>query len=263
MKGWADSGGNGVVFDILRAANGTEAGNTDLAESLRRVFAEGSQDLMLGLRLQTYGPEANFPATLVNPPSGSQIETWINANNFLQGYIGERIQNGLRIQGQIFVHPPQEFTTLVIAYLVGRGMTNAQATAMAPNVNAYRDGNEMHLGLDRGETATAIHESMHVFQHDDYPGQLGFNVKEGTTEYMTRIITTQQGIPRGNFYPRQLQSIRRLVALVGRDTVADAYFEGKIGDLRTAVDDAQGNGTFNNWVTFMKNGNYNAADALL
>lgn len=62
MKGWGDSGGKGAVFDILRAANGAEAGNAQLTASLARVFGPGTDDLWLAQQLQRFGPEAGFPA---------------------------------------------------------------------------------------------------------------------------------------------------------------------------------------------------------
>ncbi|MEW5958058.1 MAG: hypothetical protein AB1801_10065 [Chloroflexota bacterium] len=64
MKGWSNSGGKGVVFDLLRAANGAEAGNANLTASLNRVFAAGSDDIWLAQNLQAHGPEANWPIHL-------------------------------------------------------------------------------------------------------------------------------------------------------------------------------------------------------
>ena len=46
MKGWSDSGGKSVVFDLLRAA-GAQAGNADLTASIAKVFGAGTDDLWL------------------------------------------------------------------------------------------------------------------------------------------------------------------------------------------------------------------------
>ena len=64
MKGWGDSGGKGVVFDILRTANGADAANSDLTTSLNRIFSAGSDDIWLALYLQAHGAEANWPIHL-------------------------------------------------------------------------------------------------------------------------------------------------------------------------------------------------------
>ena len=64
MKGWDDCGGKGKVFDILRTANGSEAGNADLKKSIRKVFTAGSQDRWLAQVLQALGPETSWTAYL-------------------------------------------------------------------------------------------------------------------------------------------------------------------------------------------------------
>jgi hypothetical protein len=64
MKGWGDSGGKGVVFEILRTANRSQARNVDLSTTLSRVFAADSDDLWLARNLQAHGPEANWPIHL-------------------------------------------------------------------------------------------------------------------------------------------------------------------------------------------------------
>lgn len=66
MKGWADSGGEDAVFDILRNANGTEAGNAALVASIRNVFPNGTQDRWLANVLQALGPEGSWPPYLAS-----------------------------------------------------------------------------------------------------------------------------------------------------------------------------------------------------
>ena len=64
MKGWADSGGKGVVFDLLRTANGAEAGNFALWLALYSVFETGSEDIWLANNLIQHGVEASWPIKL-------------------------------------------------------------------------------------------------------------------------------------------------------------------------------------------------------
>jgi hypothetical protein len=64
MKGWGDSGGKGVVFEILRAANGSQASNGDLTAVLLRVFVGMPDDIWLAQNLQWYGREAQWPIHL-------------------------------------------------------------------------------------------------------------------------------------------------------------------------------------------------------
>ena len=64
MKGWGDSGGKGVVFEILRTANGSQASNIDLSAVLQRVFGTMPDDIWLAQNLQSYGRESQWPIHL-------------------------------------------------------------------------------------------------------------------------------------------------------------------------------------------------------
>jgi len=65
---------------------------------------------------------------------------------------------------------------------------------------------------------------------------------------------------------QQHNSAKKLVAAAGEATVADAYFNGALGALESAVDDrdpANGMGTFAAWVHLMQGSRYAEADAML
>jgi hypothetical protein len=62
--GWTDVGGKGAAFEILRAANATQAGNVALTTAIAEVFAGQPDDLWLAQNLQRHGPEANWPIDL-------------------------------------------------------------------------------------------------------------------------------------------------------------------------------------------------------
>jgi hypothetical protein len=141
--------------------------------------------------------------------------------------------------------------------------TQAEAIAREPNINAFQDGTELHIHINRGETATTIHESVHSFSHDSYSRRVGSKANEGTTEYFTRVICTEQGIIRGNIYPDELRSVEKLVATSSREILAAAYFQGNIADLENTINSAKGAGTFAQWITFMCHGQFASADALL
>ena len=96
MKGWADTGGKGVVFDILRTANGAEAGNANLTNSINTVFAAGTDDRWLARNLQQHGPEANWMIL-----TRAQVRQAIASNQTL-GYNAASIRF---IQRLIGAHP--------------------------------------------------------------------------------------------------------------------------------------------------------------
>jgi hypothetical protein len=63
MKGWSDSGGKGVAFQLLRT-NGAAPGNADLTATIARVFGGQPDDLWLAQNLQAHGPETSWPIHL-------------------------------------------------------------------------------------------------------------------------------------------------------------------------------------------------------
>ena len=195
--------------------------------------------------------------------TGEQVDEYINGSPFIKDYVKDKVKGGTKAAGHVHADSPEEFKKAFIAYGQTRGMTEEQAKDREPDVNAFRDGSEIHVHVDRGEFATTVHESMHLFSHDDYRNQLGVNANEGATELFAKKLCVEQGITRGDFYADQYASTKKLAALVGEDKLAAAYYQGKLAELKTAVDAAKAAGTFDAWVTAMKDGKYSDADALL
>jgi len=105
---------------------------------------------------------------------------------------------------------------------------------------------------------------MHLYSSSAYRDQMGFNINEGTTEWLCRLVIAEQslGFVRTN-YQTQYNSVVKMIAKGGQADVMAAYFNGNIAGLRAAVDAATSAGTFNQWVTFMQAGQYAQADALM
>ena len=72
----------------------------------------------------------------------------------------------------------------------------------AKTVNAFADGTQIHVNERRGEPATTVHESMHLFSADAWLPAVGFNANEGATEYFTKKLCAENKMTRGNFYAR-------------------------------------------------------------
>jgi hypothetical protein len=92
--------------------------------------------------------------------------------------------------------------------------------------------------------------------------KVGHHAKEGSTEYFTRMIVAGQKIDRTASYASELKSVQKLVTVTTKETLAAAYFQGKVDDLEKAVE-GKGKGTFAKWVGFMNGEKYSDADALL
>lgn len=91
MKGWGDSGGKGVVFDILRTANGAEAANFALLQALFLVFEAGSEDIWLAQNLVQYGIEANWP---INLQIEREMKGWSDSGGVTEVHTILRTVNG-------------------------------------------------------------------------------------------------------------------------------------------------------------------------
>ncbi len=197
------------------------------------------------------------------PATGKQVDEYLDASPFLKQYVEAKVKQGIKAEGHVHFHDSTAFAAAFEKYAVGRGMTSDQAKAIEPSVNAYRDGTEIHLHQDRAKATTTIHEAMHLYQDDaGFVPTVGGAAKEGATEFFAREICTEQKISRSGFYEDELNSIRKLANVAGREKLAAAYFKGSVAELEAAID-AKGKGIFAKWCAFMKARQFAKADDLL
>jgi hypothetical protein len=170
----------------------------------------------------------------------------------------------------VHIEAPADFVESYVRYALtrtnsatGRPFTEEEARERAQRVNAFRDGSEIYINRERGEPGTTIHESMHLFADPSWLSRVKKNVNEGTAELFTKKLCAERGITRGNFYPDEHGSVRKLADAVTENVLAAAYFQGAIAALEAAFDGPRGAGTFNTWLGHMIAGRYTDADALI
>ena len=211
--------------------------------------------------------------TKVGHKTGAEVDTALDASPFFKPLIADGVKAGKKADGHVHIHDAATFLTKCAAYLTGKTNPNTkapftadEAKEFAKNVNAYQEGKEIHVHEERGEAATTVHESMHLFENDAWLPKVGFNVNEGATELWTKKLSAELKLTRGNFYPDQHAAVKKLVEFLGGDTeLANAYFGGKLAELEAAVDakaGASGAGTFTKWLDYMKTSKYAEAKAL-
>jgi len=219
-----------------------------------------------------YAGQASGEATLmrekVKTTAGKDVDTYASAEPFIKAYVAEKIKGGTKAEGHVHVYDAAEFKKKTLEYLMGglndatgKTYTKEEAEAFEPRVRAYQDAGEIYIHEDRADMGTAVHESMHLYSNDTFPGTLGFNVNEGTTEYFTRMITDEHKIARGG-YPSQFASVTKLVGASSKETLAEGYFNGKLKGLEDAVE-GKAKGAWASWKDHMRKGKYSDADALL
>lgn len=224
---------------------------------------------------------------IVAHKTGFQVDAMLLASAFFKPYIKPKAEKGIRAHGHVHSHAQAAWDVEIVNYLKGKEnpntgavFTDDEAVEFGKNVNAFRDGTEIHVNERRGEPATTVHESMHLFSHDDWLPAVGFNANEGATEYFTKKLCAENSITRGDFYPGQHKSVKKLAGVVGERVLADAFFDGKMDQLKKRVDGARNvgetvraffgdkkirgrTGTWDAWVAKMQAKKYDEADALL
>ncbi len=245
---------------------GQQPAGTSISIVSRLQRASGNQALQ-GL-LQRVASAA-IQRDKVAHTTGKQVDTYLNASPFIKSYVADKVKNGTKAEGHVHIEDAATFAKSWETYALQRAnpntgavFTKTEAAAWEPNVNAFRDGSEIHIHEERGETGTAIHESIHLFADGNFRDNMGFNVNEGATEFLARAICAEQKITRGSFYVDELRSVEKLVALTSKEELAAAYFNGKIAELKAAVN-AKKKDAFDKWLGFMKTKKYADADKLL
>lgn len=153
------------------------------------------------------------------------------------------------------------------AYQLKYGINDAHYASVAAFVDENLDPPRIWIHYGRKRPTTLIHECLHYYS---LPARgrgfltFGFNVNEGTTEFFTRQIAQHNKLPAGNAYQDPYEGVQTLVTALGSDDLLRrAYFEGQLNELRLAVDQAHGAGTFSQWVAAMEAERWERARSLL
>lgn len=255
-EAYADQAAHGVVASLWGGVKGA-------ARSIKDT-------LKTDIGLKRCANSATLPGGSLTPggsvghTTGATLDTYTSASAAIGAYVRTQVAAGRVATGHVHFLNDADFRTRFMEYAQRNGMSEPSARAMEPNVEAYQDGTEVWVNQNRGEPATVIHEGMHLYESSQYDGQLGFNVSEGTTEWFMQMIVAEQSMSVVHpAYASEVAAVRRMAGRGGNPAVMDAYFNGNIAGLRTAVDAATSAGTFNRWVTYMKAGQYAQANALM
>ncbi len=210
------------------------------------------------------------PSGSVGHKTGKDVDTYLTASAALKKYIEPKFKAGTKAEGHVHFLNAADYEKAAVIYgsrrinpNTGKAFTEAEAKAFFKATEAFRDGSEIYVNQAIGEPATVLHEAIHLFCDTRFRDKYKFNVNEGTTAYFSRVVSAEQKISLEQQTPDERKAVEKLVGVVGQDKVADAYFNGKLTEMETAVDAAKGAGTFARWLGFMQKGKYADANALL
>ncbi len=199
----------------------------------------------------------NAPETTIEEGSGKwtshmpSMEADQEIKGYLQTIAMEAITRGRRVEGEVSVVGDSDWNLAFERQWKPFGYDD-------PTIcNAFVDVNQpkRHVWVhkDRGNAGTVIHEGFHKYASPtlrnrligQYDLQGISNLDEGLTEYFTREITSKLGIERGNYESDHSVAVK-LANVVGRDTLAMAYFGGDYEGLKQAFE----TGTRWRWIDF-------------
>ncbi|MED5374413.1 MAG: hypothetical protein VX899_25570 [Myxococcota bacterium] len=208
----------------------------------------------------------------VDHTTGAEIDAFIQQDEFFNYYIRSSFDGqGNGADGHVNILSHEQYQARWVQYAMARINPNTsarftEAEALAYGTNAFVDGTQIFIHQGRGEPATAIHESMHLFTDGSYLREMGFNINEGTTEFFTRLLCSRIGVRRGRgFYADQFRVMEEVVEALpqGHNVLASAYFDGNISRLREAMNEGEGNEQrYEQWKAAMQAGNFRSARAL-
>ncbi|HET6861511.1 MAG TPA: hypothetical protein VFH91_00645, partial [Pyrinomonadaceae bacterium] len=113
------------------------------------------------------------------------------------------------------------------------------------------------------ETAgTLIHEGLHAHSHPSF-GYLHNHVVEGTTEYFSRKLQDEINMPHYGSYNDEVQSVEKLVDLVGEERLAQGYFTGMMPELHQAVNSKLGQCALITWAFNLQMGSEARAQQIM
>jgi len=106
----------------------------------------------------------------------------------------------------------------------------------------------IYYSRQKRDAGTVVHEGMHAYAHPSFPVQMRNGVNEGVTEYFTRQILSDLNIPEPEkTYDEELAEVKRMLPIMGEETLKRAYFQGDIAKLSTTVNQQLGACALTEW----------------
>lgn len=114
----------------------------------------------------------------------------------------------------------------------------------------------------RNSPGTLIHEGLHAVSHPDF-GFLHNHVNEGATEFFTRRLQDDINMPYSGSYEREVESVGKLVNLIGEERLAQGYFSGRMPELHQTVNSQLGDCALITWAFNLQMNSDRRADQIL
>ncbi len=208
--------------------------------------------------------------------TGREVDAIFDSSPYLKDLVGAKLRK-VSLEQQMVLDEEDAFEAAWLEYAqrsynpaTGKPYSEEEARAYMKShgVRAFQDEDRhaVHIRKARSDLGTQLHEGLHLFSHDGWKKHMDYHVNEGVTEYFTRQIGPEVGVERDiNSFLREFTSAEHLVAAVGKEAVAAAYFEGDLASLERKVDGLKpdGKGTWKQWRAHVEAEEYKLANALI
>jgi hypothetical protein len=211
------------------------------------------------------------------PPlkSGRDVDAIFDSSPFFKDLVGAKLKK-LPLAKAMKLDAEPQFEAAWIEYAMRSynpetqqkfTLEEAKAFVEAKGLRAFQDEDRgtVHIRKARADLRTQLHEGLHLFCDDRWKDRMGmsYNANEGFTQYFTRKLGDELGLEAddGSFL-KQYTSVTHLVAAVGEDAVAAAYFHGDLAGLKEKVD-GRGKGACKQWLDLLESNDFKGANKLM
>ncbi len=131
---------------------------------------------------------------------------------------------------------------------------DGDAKKYIPGLQGFADAPTVYINKETRLTSTTVHEMLHINTASGFRAAVGETINEGTTEILAlkaladASVTPTAGVEA---YPTQRNLVKKLIGLVGEETLTKAYFNGA-ASLVEAFETLQGVGSFAKLKTAME-----------
>ena len=146
-------------------------------------------------------PPATAPPKVAHK-TGKEVDDALDASPFFAKLVAAKHKAGTKAEGHVHIHNDAAFEAAYVKMALKRTnpatrkvFTEAEARTRSQNVNAFRDGSEIHVHGSRGTPSTTVHESLHLFA-DAYRDKMDYNAND-----MHPPSTSQRSSARRSSFP--------------------------------------------------------------
>jgi hypothetical protein len=226
-----------VRADVAQERERFEAAKTEHQRRLKEIEERSRPHVLKSKGVGT--------TTRVDEGTAALVQAALAESRILAPYIRNKFPAST-ISGKVTIHGSEAEFEHSYVKLTDIKDSPAATQAKAEKVRGFfhRRSGAIHL-RPTSTLGHAVHEAMHKLASPAFFNFYGSLWEEGVAQYFADCLLVEQGLPRmkSHLYEDELRCAKRLVAFVGRDLVARAYFidhkplldklNAEFGDTRT------------------------------